>query len=805
MLVIPLCYFGDMAKSAPQQGKDQTPQNAAAGGSANGILTNGRNSWMSPIYRGAAGGSASRIPANKDHHPNSKEAPSGRFSHRQGHSTKGDNPPTTERSAPPQGRQGRTPTQRRQGGTPAQGRKGGTPAQGRKGGTPAQGRKGGTPAQGRKGGTPTQGRQSGTPTQGRKVTKPTQRRQGGAPTQGRQGAELPKAHQDNGLRRETQGTGPTQERLGTGSTQAHQGTGPTQECQNAEFLHEPQGKGLPRGVDAADLALAALERVSAEKMTSEELERLSTTLGRIRTRTSDLLRSVAEIAAKSGAKSAAGHLLGERAKLGNREIRRLQRAAKRLKEMPNTSERLRSGAITFEHAVALADAGAECGAETVDNDQRLLNLAEKVPIDQYTKNARSFAARHAPDRGKARLNWQRKRRQAWLSTEEGTGMGILRALFDPVSFNLLRQTIDLHTDELWRSDGGRDGQPDTLRTPQQRCSDAIFELLTGKPAPAHRPDPGNRPNSGNQPEPGDRAETGNRPNTKKRSEPGYRPNTKERANTENRPETGKRAYTENCTDTGNQPDTGNRARRPHAERPERRALADSWKADSEDQPPKDAPTADAPAIGSTATRKGRPPPQEDAPTADAPAIEAPMIDAPVNRDSLNGDNRGVGGAFGDAFKSFRAKNSAQLVVIAELGVLDGSKPDGRCEILGTGPVPPDILQELSPDTELTSMIFGGNGQPLWLGRKRRLANDHQRLAVAVRDGGCVLCDAPMHRCEIHHIEEWNKQGGQTDVENLAAICGHHHRWLHNNSRQLLRSPNGGSWSTRQRPPPTGEC
>ena len=239
------------------------------------------------------------------------------------------------------------------------------------------------------------------------------------------------------------------------------------------------------GVDAAELALAALWRVSAEKMTSGELEKLSTTLGRIRTRTSDLLRAVASVAGQDSKGVDAVHLLGGRAGLANREIRRMKRVAKRLEEMPNTSERLRSGSITFEHAAALADAGAECGTKTVDNDPRLLELAEKVPIDQYFKETRSFAGKHAPDRGKARLNWQRKRRQASLYTEESTGMGVLRALFDPISFNLLRQTVDRHTDILWRKDGGREGQPETLRTPQQRTSDSIFELLTGKPAPAH--------------------------------------------------------------------------------------------------------------------------------------------------------------------------------------------------------------------------------------------------------------------------------------------------------------------------------
>ena len=143
---------------------------------------------------------------------------------------------------------------------------------------------------------------------------------------------------------------------------------------------------------------------------------------------------------------------------------------------------------------------------------------------------------------------------------------------------------------------------------------------------------------------------------------------------------------------------------------------------------------------------------------------------------------------------------AQLVVVADIGVLDGTRPDGRCEIVGTGPVPPAFLRTLSPDTELSGAIFSREGRPLWLGRRQRLANASQRLVLAVRDGGCVLCDEPMHRCEIHHIREWSTEGGSTDIDNLVTLCGRHHRWLHNHARTLSYSPAKG-WVSRSRSSP----
>ena len=146
------------------------------------------------------------------------------------------------------------------------------------------------------------------------------------------------------------------------------------------------------------------------------------------------------------------------------------------------------------------------------------------------------------------------------------------------------------------------------------------------------------------------------------------------------------------------------------------------------------------------------------------------------------------------------KEHTQLVVVADSGLMDGSRPDGSCEILGTGPVPPSVLENLSPDTSVCGIIFGGKGRVLWLGRNQRLGNGAQRLAAAVRDKGCVRCDAPVHRTELHHLRDWY-DGGPTDIDNLVSLCGPHHRELQEHNRELVKI--GNRWQTRPRvgPPP----
>ena len=146
------------------------------------------------------------------------------------------------------------------------------------------------------------------------------------------------------------------------------------------------------------------------------------------------------------------------------------------------------------------------------------------------------------------------------------------------------------------------------------------------------------------------------------------------------------------------------------------------------------------------------------------------------------------------------------IIAVTAGVVDGTDPDGSCEIIGVGPVPPTVLDSISPDDWLVGAIFGGDGQPLWLGRMKRLANTAQYVAVALRDRGCVLCRAPMHRCRIHHIDEHCADEGPTDIENLAALCNSCHLWLHRANRRVVRDVDVHgviAWTTAPRSPNPG--
>ncbi len=93
---------------------------------------------------------------------------------------------------------------------------------------------------------------------------------------------------------------------------------------------------------------------------------------------------------------------------------------------------------------------------------------------------------------------------------------------------------------------------------------------------------------------------------------------------------------------------------------------------------------------------------------------------------------------------------------------------------------------------LIPILFDDDGQPLKLGRKSRLFTQKQRIAMAARDGGCVIdgCDRPPSWCEAHHIDEWTAHGGLTNVDDGVLLCRHHHMWVHDTGARITRSGAG---------------
>lgn len=143
-----------------------------------------------------------------------------------------------------------------------------------------------------------------------------------------------------------------------------------------------------------------------------------------------------------------------------------------------------------------------------------------------------------------------------------------------------------------------------------------------------------------------------------------------------------------------------------------------------------------------------------------------------------------------------------VTVEAERLLTNGDSDAGVVgHMVGGGPVSESVVARWAESSDLVGMVVGLDRTPLWMGRRRRNATAHQFLALAVRDRGCVLCSAPVGRCDAHHLTPWTAPAaGTTDLDNLALLCQTCHRDLHHRNHTLqYRWVEGGhhrAWYSR---------
>ncbi|WP_406082218.1 HNH endonuclease [Micromonospora zamorensis] len=122
---------------------------------------------------------------------------------------------------------------------------------------------------------------------------------------------------------------------------------------------------------------------------------------------------------------------------------------------------------------------------------------------------------------------------------------------------------------------------------------------------------------------------------------------------------------------------------------------------------------------------------------------------------------------------------AQIVVTTSYDTLTRQLGDGALD-LGLH-LTPETVRRLACDAAILPAVLNSTGQPLDLGRQRRLITGPLRRALVLRDRGCAFpgCDRPPRWCDAHHIHHW-ADGGPTNLNNAVLLCGHHHRHLHHN-------------------------
>jgi hypothetical protein len=89
------------------------------------------------------------------------------------------------------------------------------------------------------------------------------------------------------------------------------------------------------------------------------------------------------------------------------------------------------------------------------------------------------------------------------------------------------------------------------------------------------------------------------------------------------------------------------------------------------------------------------------------------------------------------------------------------------------------VRRMACDCDLIRVLLDADGCVLDVGRNQRLVTPAIWVALVVRDEHCAFpgCSRPPVMCHAHHIRHWI-DGGATALDNLALLCGHHHRTIH---------------------------
>ena len=97
------------------------------------------------------------------------------------------------------------------------------------------------------------------------------------------------------------------------------------------------------------------------------------------------------------------------------------------------------------------------------------------------------------------------------------------------------------------------------------------------------------------------------------------------------------------------------------------------------------------------------------------------------------------------------------------------------------------------------VAFDERGRIIELGSSERIFTHHQRRAIGVRDGECIIpgCRVPAAWCEVHHVDE-HARGGPTHTDNGVLLCWFHHRTLDSSGWRIRMSDGvpevrGPSW------------
>lgn len=133
----------------------------------------------------------------------------------------------------------------------------------------------------------------------------------------------------------------------------------------------------------------------------------------------------------------------------------------------------------------------------------------------------------------------------------------------------------------------------------------------------------------------------------------------------------------------------------------------------------------------------------------------------------------------------QAPTGVGTTVVVRMSLDDLQEGTGVAELDGIDqPIPAGAVRRMAADAQIIPCVLDSKSEILDWGRARRLFTPAQKLALAERDGGCVMCGAPVAWTSGHHLLWWGRDRGSTDFDNGALLCTACHHRVHDEGWEI---------------------